>query len=264
MTGTTTPAATDLQVLLLQLNASVAGLNRRLDQLLDVQRRPVGYQPDKLRAHPVHIRRNAQLTPECCLYQWDAETRQPVAGLSNTISLYLSNVRCQAASKDDHRWDELRITGYAGPRVGWVDLICGLGGLTSDALLASLLGMSDEQLRLPVTFSFRPAPQSNSVVLVRVGDHRNDWLNPAPQRAQWGKDSRGMLLALQDNLRRALGVSELPHESYQKANAKAAVRGLPANGLPANAAPPHNGRRHPSPQSSPEPERALDNRNAAG
>ena len=176
-----------------------------------------------MRDHPVHIRRNPQLTPECCLYQWDAETRQPVAGPSNTISLYLSNVRCQAASENDKRWDELRITGYAGPRVGWVDLICGLGGLTSDVLL------------------------------------RNDWLNPAPQRAQWGKDSRGMLLALQDNLRRALGVSELPHESYQKANAKAAVRGLPAN-----AAPPHNARRHPSPQSSPEPERALDNRIAAG
>ena len=158
VTTTTTPAGADLQTLLLQLNASVAGLNRRLDQLLDVQRRPVGYLPDKLRAHQLQIRRHPQLGPECCLYEWDANTKQPVAGLSNTISIYLSNVRCQHVSQGDKRWDELRITGYAGPRVGWVDLNSTLGGVTGDALLASLLGMSDEQLRLPVTFSFRPAP----------------------------------------------------------------------------------------------------------
>ena len=214
---------------MLQLNDSLDSLHRRLDQLLEAQRRPVGFQPDKLKAHQIQIRRNPQLGDTCCLQQWDATTRKPVAGASNTISLYLSNIRSQPAGGGGKNWEELRITGYGGPRVGWVDLICTLGGLTGDALLAGLLGLGDEQLLLPVTFSFRPAPQSDTVVLVRVGDHRNDWVNPVPQRAQWGKDSRGMLVALQNNLRRSLGVSELPHESYVKANRNLQPSGFPAN-----------------------------------
>lgn len=228
--------------LLLQLNESIASIGRRLDQLLEAQRTPIGFQPDKLRIPQIQIRRSQQIGPDSCLQQWDATNRKPVACPSNTLRLYLSNVRVQQVSNGGRTWDELRITGYAGARTGWVDLTCGLGGVTSDALLASLLSMDDEQLRLPVTFSFRPAPESASVVFVRVGDHHNDWINPAPQRDQWGKDSRGMLLALQDKLRRALGVTELAHESYVKAN-----RNLNPSGFPANLALPGDGQANKAP-----------------
>ena len=115
-------------------------------------------------------------------------------------------------------WEELIISGYAGGRTGWVDLVSTLGGLTSDALLASLLAFSDADLVLPVTFSFRPAEASESVVLVWVGNARQQWADGNPVRQQWQKNSRGMLAALQTNLRRALDAQELPHESFLTAN----------------------------------------------
>ena len=212
-----------------QLAASLANVSRQLDALLQLSRSPLGFLPDRLRATRVQIRRNSQLGPDSCLQVWDPAGRKLMRCPTNTIKLFMSNVRSQSAQGGGKTWDELIISGFAGPQTGWVDLVCTLGGITSDAIMASLLGMSDQELSSPLIFNFRPAEDSDSVVLVRVGNLRNQWADPNPQRQVWQKNSRGMLEALQEKLRRVLAVSELPHESFIRANRRLRYDGFPAN-----------------------------------
>jgi len=204
--------------LLLQLAESVQRLSGQMDGLLQLHRRPLGFQPDRLQAQRIQVRRNRDLDPKTCLQIWDREAKQLRACPSNKLTLLLSGVRSQRVQGGGKSWEELIISGYAGGRTGWVDLVSTLGGLTSDALLASLLVFSDADLALPVTFSFRPAEASESVVLVWVGNARQQWADGNPARQQWQKNSKGMLAALQTNLRRALDARELPHESFVAAN----------------------------------------------
>ena len=174
-----------------------------VNTLLELQRRPLGFRPDKLRATQIQVRRNRLLGPQNCLQIWDPQAKQATPCPTHTLSLLLTNLRCVQARGGDREWDEMRLSGSAGARMGPVDLIITLGGLTSDAVLASLLSL--------------PEDQSETVVLVRVSNHRNEWIDPSAQRQKWGRNSRGMLEALQERLRRALGVTELPYEGHIRA-----------------------------------------------
>lgn len=199
------------------LGSAVDRLTVLVNTLLELQRRPLGFRPDKLRATQIQVRRNRLLGPQNCLQIWDPQAKQATPCPTHTLSLLLTNLRCVQTRGGDREWDEMRLSGSAGARMGPVDLIITLGGLTSDAVLASLLSLPEEELKLPVIFSFSPADQSETVVLVRVSNHRNEWIDPSAQRQKWGRNSRGMLEALQERLRRALGVTELPYEGHIRA-----------------------------------------------
>ncbi len=123
--------------LLTQLAESLTRLSEQMDGLLQLHRRPLGFQPDRLEATRIQIRRNKTLTPKTCLQVWGREAKQARACPSNKLTQLLSNVRSQPVQAGGKCWDELIISGYACPRTGWVDLVSTLGGITSDALLAS-------------------------------------------------------------------------------------------------------------------------------
>lgn len=203
---------------LLELSSAMARLTLLTENLLELQRRPLGFRPDKLRSTQIQVRRNRLLGPQNCLQIWDPQAKQARPCPSQTISLLLTNARRVQIRGGDREWEEMRLSGSAGPSLGPVDLIITLGGLTGDAVLASLLSLPEEELQLPLTFRFSPAEQSESVVLVRVSNYRDEWINPNAQRQQWGPNSIGMLEEVQERLRRALGLNELPYESHIKAS----------------------------------------------